>query len=48
MPLRDHFRDKVNDRHSLDSLHGGWPAMLVLQLSRQLPTAFWRLRHALT
>src|SRR5262245_43817791 len=40
MPLRDHFHSPVNDRHSWDSLHGQWPAMLVLQLSRELPPEF--------
>ncbi len=37
MPLRDHFRPPVNLHHSWDELHGQWPAMMVLQLARQLP-----------
>ena len=37
MPLRDHFRGPVNQRHAWDELHGQWPAMMVLQLARQLP-----------
>ena len=24
MPLRDHFRSPVKDRHTWDSLHAGW------------------------
>ncbi len=40
MPLRDHFRAPVNDRHAWDELHGQWPAMMVLQLARQLPPAY--------
>jgi hypothetical protein len=37
MPLRDHFHPPVNHRHAWDELHGQWPAMMVLQLARQLP-----------
>src|SRR4051794_19981369 len=40
MPLRDHFRAPVNDRHSWDELHGQWPAMMVLQLARDLPPGY--------
>ena len=40
MPLRDHFHSPVNDRHSWDSLHGQWPAMIVIQLKKQLPFGF--------
>jgi hypothetical protein len=25
MPLRDHFRPPLDDVHSWDELHGGWP-----------------------
>ena len=32
MPLRDHFRSPVNDRHSWDELHGGWPMVIVQHL----------------
>ena len=37
MPLRDHFRSPVNDRHSWDELHGGWPMVIVQHLYRILP-----------
>jgi uncharacterized protein DUF4058 len=40
MPLRDHFRSPVNDRHTWDELHGQWPAMMVLQLANQLPPQY--------
>jgi hypothetical protein len=41
MPLRDHFRPPLDERHSWDELHGMWPAMLVLQLSRLLPPEYY-------
>ncbi|MBW3543052.1 MAG: hypothetical protein KY476_22565 [Planctomycetes bacterium] len=28
MPLRDHFRSPLDDVHSWDELHGGWPMMI--------------------
>lgn len=37
MPLRDHFRSPVNDRHSWDELHGMWPAVIVQHLFGLLP-----------
>ncbi len=40
MPLRDHFRSPVNDRHTWDELHGMWPAMIVQQLFAILPTGY--------
>jgi hypothetical protein len=40
MPLRDHFRSPVNDKHSWDSLHAMWPAMIVQQLFGILPSGF--------
>ncbi|MEJ7637634.1 MAG: hypothetical protein WKF75_06490, partial [Singulisphaera sp.] len=40
MPLRDHFRPPLDDRFSWDGLHGQWPAMIVLALSRRLPVRF--------
>jgi len=40
MPLRDHFRDSVKLRHSWDELHGQWPAMMVVQLTRLLPPQY--------
>ena len=32
MPLRDHFRPPVEQRHSWDELHGGWPMIIVQKL----------------
>ena len=40
MPLRDHFHSPVKDRHSWDSLHGGWPMMIVRQLFDILPEGY--------
>ena len=40
MPLRDHFRSPVNDRHTWDELHGGWPMMIVRQLFDLLPRGY--------
>ena len=33
MPLRDHFHSPVNDTHSWDELHGGWPMEIVRHLT---------------
>lgn len=40
MPLRVHFRSPVNDIHSWDSLHGGWPMMIVRELFDILPPGY--------
>lgn len=40
MPLRDHFRSPLNDKHTWDELHGGWPMMIVRQLFDILPAGF--------
>jgi hypothetical protein len=40
MPLRDHFRPPLDDRHSWDEIHGQWPAMIVLQLFDLLPAGY--------
>jgi hypothetical protein len=40
MPLRDHFRSPVNDKHAWDELHGGWPMMIVRQLFDILPPGY--------
>src|SRR5689334_536376 len=32
MPLRDHFRPPVEDKHSWDELHGGWPMVIARHL----------------
>ena len=37
MPLRDHFRPPVSERHSWDELHGGWPMKIVESLLPVLP-----------
>lgn len=40
MPLRDHFRPPVENDHSWDELHGMWPAVIVQQLSHELPEGY--------
>src|SRR5262249_12498136 len=40
MPLRDHFRPPVTDRHSWDELHGGWPMKIVESLMPALPSGY--------
>ena len=40
MPLRDHFRPPVDDQHSWEELHGGWPMVIVQQLRNQLPAGY--------
>lgn len=40
MPLRDHFHSPVDDKHRWDSLHGQWPAMIVLDVFSKLPPEF--------
>jgi len=40
MPLRDHFRSPVNDTHSWDEVHGGWPMEIVRTLRSILPAGF--------
>jgi hypothetical protein len=40
MPLRDHFHSPVTDRHTWDSLHAMWPAMIVRQLFDVLPAGY--------
>jgi hypothetical protein len=40
VPLRDHFRSPLDDVHSWDELHGGWPAVLVQQLIDVLPEPY--------
>jgi hypothetical protein len=40
MPLRDHFRPPVEDKHSWDELHGMWPAVIVQQLYTILPEGY--------
>jgi hypothetical protein len=33
MPLRDQFRPPLDDKHSWDELHCGWPMMIVMRLA---------------
>jgi len=40
MPLRDHFRAPVNNTHSWDEVHGGWPMEMVRDLRNILPAGF--------
>jgi len=40
MPLRDHFRSPVNDTHSWDEVHGGWPMEIVRDLKAILSAGF--------
>jgi hypothetical protein len=40
MPLRDHFRSPVNDKHRWDAVHGGWPMEIVRTLFDLLPPGF--------
>ena len=40
MPLRDHFRPPVWNHSSWEGFHGGWPAIMVQQLSQKLPPEF--------
>lgn len=41
MPLRDHFRPPLDDVHSWDELHGGWPMMIVQGLTEVLPEPYF-------
>lgn len=40
MPLRDHFRPPLDNERSWEELHGQWPAMLVVALTRKLPPGY--------
>jgi len=40
MPLRDHFRPPLSNRHSWEGFHGGWPAMIVIGLNPNLPQRY--------
>jgi hypothetical protein len=41
MPLRDHFRPPLDEVHSWDELHGGWPMMIVQKLIEVLPEPYF-------
>ncbi len=43
MPLRDHFRSPLDDVHSWDGLHGGWPMVIVQHLIKVLPEPYFAL-----
>ena len=45
MSLRDHFRPPLDDIRSWDGFYGGWPAMMVLALSRKLPRRYAAAPH---
>jgi hypothetical protein len=40
MPLRDHFRPTLDLITSWEGFHGQWPAVIVQQLRKQLPTGY--------
>jgi hypothetical protein len=40
MPLRDHFRPPLDNRHSWEGFHACWPTTIVMQLHGLLPTGF--------
>jgi hypothetical protein len=40
MPLRDHFRPPLDLITSWEGFYGGWPAVIVQQLRKQLPTGY--------
>jgi hypothetical protein len=40
MPLRDHFRPPVENKHSWDELHSMWPAVIVQHLYPILPKGY--------
>ena len=40
MPLRDHFHAPHDEQTSWDTIHGMWPAMMVMQLNRHLPQQY--------
>lgn len=41
MPLRDHFRPPLDNMRHWESLHGGWPMMIVAGLRRKLPRRYF-------
>lgn len=40
MPLRDHFRPPTTKYGSWESLHGGWPMVIIQRMRKQLPPGF--------
>ena len=43
MPLRDHFRPPLDNKHSWDGLHAMWPAVIIQQLIKILPDRYFAL-----
>lgn len=41
MPLRDHFRPPLDNLRHWESLHGGWPMMIVAGLRGKLPRRYF-------
>jgi len=41
MPLRDHYRPPLDNMRHWESLHGGWPMMIVANLQRKLPRRYF-------
>jgi len=40
MPLRDHFHPPLTNSFSWEEVHGGWPMVIVQQLSKLLPAQY--------
>ena len=40
MPLLDHFRPPILNRGSWEGFHGGWPALMVMELCKSLPEQY--------
>lgn len=40
MPLLDHFRPPIFNRGSWEGFHGGWPALIVMELCKSLPEQY--------
>ncbi|WP_020470290.1 DUF4058 family protein [Zavarzinella formosa] len=40
MPLRDHFRPPLLDLTTWESVHAGWPMMMILSLVEKLPSQY--------
>jgi hypothetical protein len=41
MPLRDHFRPPLDNRHSWEGFCGGWPAVIVQHMHGPLPDGYF-------
>lgn len=40
MPLLDHFRPPILNRGSWEGFHGGWPALMVMELCKSSPEQY--------